>query len=74
MANNKQGKPHKFKKWVNPVILAIFFSVRFVSQLLGWQIDTTYTIVWFTLFIAVLILINYFLNFRPYLRWKKSAK
>ena len=71
MANNEKGKPYKHYIWVNPVILAIFLGVRFgISPLLGWQIDTAYTIVYFTLFVAVLILVNYFL----YLRWKKSAK
>jgi hypothetical protein len=75
MANNEQGRPYKYIIWVNLAILAIFLGVRFgVSPLLGWQIDTAYTIVWFTLFVAVFILVNYFLYFRPYLRWKKSAK
>jgi hypothetical protein len=75
MANTEKGKPYKHNTWVNPVILAIFLSFRFgVSPLLGWQVHTAYTIVWFTLFVAVFILVNYFLYFRPYLRWKKSAK
>jgi len=65
MANNEQGKPYKYNIWVNPVISAIFLGVRFgVSSLLGWQIDIAYTIVWFTLFIAILILANYFLYLR----------
>jgi len=73
MANNKHIKPFKYKSWVNPIIMAIFSSIRFlVSPLLSWEISITYTIIWFSLFIAVLILLNYFLYFPSYQRWKKS--
>jgi len=71
MANNEKGKSYPVNRWVNSIILGIFLFVRFgVDLLLGWQIDATFYIVWITLFVAVSILVNYFL----YLRWKKSGK
>ena len=75
MAGNEKEKLPKYAIWVDAVISGIFGGVRFgISPLLGWQIDTVYTIVWFTLFVVVLVLVNYFLYFQLYLRGKKSAK
>lgn len=69
MANDEKGKTYKSILWVNPVILAVFFGARFgISYLLVWKTDATFTIVWFTILVAVLILVNYFL----YLHWRKS--
>jgi hypothetical protein len=66
MKTNKQ-EPYKHNIWVNGIIMSVFMGIRFVaSPLFGWQIDTTYFIIWFTIFAIVLISANYFL----YLRWK----
>ena len=71
MAGTEKGKHYKVNWWVNPMILSIFLFVRFgVAPVIGWRIDATFAIVWFALFAAVLILVNYFL----YSRWKASAK
>ncbi|MGD2066157.1 MAG: hypothetical protein PVI43_03180 [Candidatus Bathyarchaeota archaeon] len=57
--------------WVNPIVMAIFLVTDTIGNYkLGWERDTTYFIVWFTLFLAVLALVDYYLI----LRWNRAEK
>ena len=57
--------------WVNPIIVATFLVVNTLGQYtLGWEKDTIYFVFWFTLFMAVVALVNYYL----FLRWDKPEK
>jgi hypothetical protein len=59
----------KHQIWVNPLMIAILGTLRFViSPFLGWS-DLINNVV-FAIWMVGLILVNYFL----YLNWKKNHK
>ena len=73
MANNKEPNIWRLHV-VNGIIVAVFGFVRFgISPLLGWEINTTYLIGYFSLLSAALLLVGYFVYLRPYQLWKSTT-
>jgi hypothetical protein len=71
MGNAEKRKAFKTASWVNPIIIAVFLVTDTIGHYkLGWQRDTTYFIIWWGLFLAVLGLVNYYL----FLIWDKPEK
>ncbi len=68
MSETKKRNALTTAAWVNAIIVATFLVVDTLGQYkLGWERDTTYFVVWFTLLSAVLGIVNYYL----FLRWDK---
>ena len=75
MVDDKEPSIFKRVFVPNGIISTIFLIIhnQIAPLLLGWETNTTFTILGFALFCAVTLLVDYFLYLRPYQRWK-SAK
>ena len=65
MSKTRNEKALTTASWVNPVIVAVFLVTDTIGNYnLGWKRDTTYFIVWWAFFLAVLALVNIYVFLR----------